>query len=89
MKSRLIQETLTWANLGNISKPISPLTMNAIATILTRNGAGTVLCLKCNLLNIIRDGKFQCHCGFTANIIDCACMCGGQLLDRDRWSNSR
>jgi hypothetical protein len=83
-----IQE-LNWTNLENISKPISSLKIKAFATVLTQKGVGTVLCPKCNILNIVRDSKLECYCGFTRNIIDCACgECKQQLLDRDRWGNS-
>jgi hypothetical protein len=44
MISVLIKKTLNWANLENISAPISALKMKAIATVLTQNGVGTVLC---------------------------------------------
>jgi hypothetical protein len=83
MRSRLTQETLNWANLEKISTPITPFQLKMIATVLTRKGIGTVLCPKCNILNIVRDGKFQCYCGLESNIIDCAChICGIQLLDK-------
>ena len=56
-----------------------------MSTVLTRKGVGTVLCPKCNILNIVGDDIFQCHCGFIANIIDCACnRCGDQLLDKNK-----
>lgn len=82
---------MNWTNLENISVPISAVKMKAIATVLTQKGAGTVLCpqKKCNILNIVRDGIFRCYCGFKSNIMNCVCGCGEQLLDRDRWGNSR
>ena len=83
------QEILNWPGFGKIFLPISAPMMKAIATVLTDSGIGTVICLKCNILNIVRDGKFRCYCGFTANIVDCACgVCEQQLLDIDRWKNS-
>jgi hypothetical protein len=72
-----------------ISVPMTTFKMKTIAAVLTQKGVGTVLCPKCNILNIVRDGRFRCHCGFTSNIIDCACdMCEKQLLDRDRQGKS-
>jgi hypothetical protein len=55
-----------------ISVPMTTFKMKTIAAVLTQEGVGTVLCPKCNILNIVRDGRFRCHCGFTSNIIDCA-----------------
>jgi transposase-like protein len=75
-----VQKTL---NLTN------PVKIKAIAAVLTKKGAGTILCPKCNILNIVRDGIFRCHCGFASDIIDCACHCGKQLLNKDIWGNSR
>jgi transposase-like protein len=79
---KLRELVLSWDNLKNISKPISSRMMKVTSAVLTRDGVGTVLCIKCNTLNLVRDGIFQCHCGYNADVIDCACGCGGQLLDR-------
>jgi len=87
MKSKL-EIILTWANLQNISKPLSSIKLKSISAVLTRNGVGIDICPKCSELNLVRDGLFRCNCGFKANIIDCICgMCEKQLLDRDRWGN--
>jgi hypothetical protein len=56
--------------------------------VLTHNGVGTVLCLRCNVLNLVRDSKFECgNCDFKAGITDCACKCGEQLLDRNLYGS--
>ena len=81
MKSKLIQE-LDWANIENVSEPLTPLQLKAVASVLTRGGIGSVICPRCNELSLVRDSILQCHCRFKANIVDCACGCRGQLLDK-------
>jgi len=81
-------ELLNWADFCKIPMPMSPVKMKIIASVLTRNGFGTVLCPKCYVLNIVK-GELRSYCGFTANIIYCACGCADQLLDKDNHGNSR
>ena len=82
---KMKRQILTWNNLKNISKPLIPYQIKTVAVVLTQKGVGSVLCPKCNILNLVRDGIFRSHCGFKSNIVDCACdVCGQQLLDRDR-----
>jgi len=66
-----------------------PLQIKTSALVLTKYGVGSIICPKCNTLNLVRDGIFQYYCGFTTNIISCACGCGQPLLDRNIWGRMR
>jgi hypothetical protein len=57
-----ILETLNWANLGNISKPLTPLQIKTAASVLTEDGVGCIICPKCNILN--RDIQYTSEYNF-------------------------
>jgi len=59
------------------------------AAVLVDKSKGTLLCPECNVLNLVRDSRLQCHCKFIANIIDCACECGLKLHNIDKRGRSK
>ena len=56
MKSKLIQ-ILSWANIEQASEPLTS------ASVLTKDGSGSVICPKCNEISLVR-GELRCYCSY-------------------------
>jgi hypothetical protein len=69
MKTKLLQK-LSWVNIEQISEALTPLQFTAMSTVLTQKGTGNILCIKCNEMNLVRDGIFWSNCGYKAVFAD-------------------